>query len=342
MSFPTHVKNVGMSSALIPDGFPSPPPSRTGWPWDLVMPHENSKQTGSTFPKITMITPSFNQGGFIEETIRSVLLQGYRNLQYIIIDGGSTDETMAVVEKYRPWIDLVISERDSGQADAIQKGLSHASGDIFNWINSDDLLAPGALLTVGLNFGSADVFAGTVTNFGTDCQSEEIPNRALTAPGLVLFENNVSYHQPGCWLRCAPFKREFLLDTSLHYSFDYDMMIRYLSDHPKAVYTNQTLAYFRIHANSKTGGGNQPFEAERRVVWNRALLASEDRQYSKRIALQIERSLSTEQWRKTITSVSAQQRGRVARAVMLTVGMLQRPRFRLNRFTLGAIKQILR
>src|SRR5688572_2633651 len=114
------------------------------------------------YPKISIITPSYNQGEYIEKTILSVLEQNYPNLEYIIIDGGSTDNSTEIIRKYADRITYWISEPDKGQSDAINKGLKLATGDIVNWLNSDDYYEPGALFKVAEAFNNPEVnvFAG--------------------------------------------------------------------------------------------------------------------------------------------------------------------------------------
>ena len=139
---------------------PAPPEGKIGFPWNEEPPPQYSAEN---LPKISIITPSFNQGQFIEETIRSVLLQGYSNLEYIIIDGGSTDDTLEIIEKYSDFITYWISEPDEGQSHAINKGLAKATGEVFNWLNSDDYYLPNALLSLGQYFADhkdTNIFCG--------------------------------------------------------------------------------------------------------------------------------------------------------------------------------------
>ena len=133
--------------------FPPAPEGKTGWPWtEIPEPMPETLPDGSPWPKISVVTPSFNQGQFIEETIRSVLLQGYPNLEYIIIDGGSTDNTLEVIRKYEPWLTYWVSEPDRGQSHAINKGIGKAMGEILFWLNSDDLVLPSVFFRIAKMF----------------------------------------------------------------------------------------------------------------------------------------------------------------------------------------------
>ena len=141
------LENKGLALPLktvpfFPDGILAALPSGEGcqkaaWPW-CEQTNPNLYGSKNSWPKISIITPSYNQGAFLEETIRSILLQNYPNLEYIIIDGGSTDNTAQILEKYSPWISYWHSVKDEGQSNAINMGFSLASGDYYAWINSDD------------------------------------------------------------------------------------------------------------------------------------------------------------------------------------------------------------
>src|SRR5213592_2149932 len=135
----------GISVPCLVD-LPAPPWGKSGWPWTVESPQlTDTRPDGYPWPRISIVTPSYNQGQFIEETIRSVLLQGYPNLEYIVIDGGSTDESIAILRKYEKWIAHWVSERDKGQSEAINKGFAQATGEIFAWLNSDDVYERGAI-----------------------------------------------------------------------------------------------------------------------------------------------------------------------------------------------------
>jgi len=209
--------------------------------------------------------PSFNQGEFINQAIESILSQDYPNKELIVIDGGSTDSTVAVLRSWEDKLAYWVSEPDNGQADAIVKGLKRSRGEIFNWINSDDVLIDGALSLVAAHLGNAGAVAGPVINF-RDGESEVLrANRGLSAEGLIKLGSAAQYHQPGIWLRGDVLRSEVseLIPTQLHYVFDWALYTRYFLRHPKVAYIDSPLARFRLHDESKTVKFGADFERER-------------------------------------------------------------------------------
>ena len=142
---------------------PLPPPGRTGWPWtEASASLPPTMPDGGAWPRISVVTPSFNQAQFLEATLRSVLLQGYPDLEYFVMDGGSTDGSVEIIRKYSPWLTQWVSERDGGQSAAINRGLQLGSGLFTTWINSDDMLCQGALVTHAsrIGFDTGVVYVG--------------------------------------------------------------------------------------------------------------------------------------------------------------------------------------
>ncbi|MEO6231200.1 MAG: glycosyltransferase family 2 protein [Ferruginibacter sp.] len=217
--------------------------------------------------KISIVTPTFNQSDYIEQTITSVLHQNYSNLEYIIIDGGSTDNTVEIIKKYSSHLTYWVSESDSGQANAINKGLKYCSGEIFNWLNSDDYLQPGALDIISNAFEDkgVDIVAGQVNNFSLT-HSEVASNSNLSSEGLLRWGKGVQMVQPGVWMRRKHFIECGALNETFHYSFDWDMLIRYLYLFPSVKYLDEVLVNFRLHDQSKTVSSINKFAAEERVI----------------------------------------------------------------------------
>jgi len=128
---------------------PPPPLGKAGWPWTKESPQlPDAMPDGHPSSRVSIVTPSYNQEQFIEETVRSVLLQGYPNLEYIITDGGSTDDSVDTIHKHEPWLAYWVSEPDRGQAHGINKGFLRSGGDILGWINTDDTYEKGAVSLV--------------------------------------------------------------------------------------------------------------------------------------------------------------------------------------------------
>jgi len=237
---------------------PAPPPGKTGWPWT-----EESVRVESldehVYPRITIVTPSFHQGGFIEETIRSILLQGYPDLEYFILDGGSTDATVEIIQKYSRWITFWMSERDNGQSAAINRGLRLASGVYAGWINSDDMLCKGALV----NLASGRKLERDTLYIG-DCMCiDKTGNVIFTHRGRVLsfvdlvripsiWRSGGSIDQPAAF-----FPRDLALQVgglneANHYTMDYELWGRLLLAGAKVEYTKTPLGTFRWYDGQKT------------------------------------------------------------------------------------------
>jgi len=213
--------------------------------------------------KISIITPSYNQGEFIEQTIQSVLKQTYKNIEYIIADGGSTDQTLKVIDKYRDQIDAVISEKDNGQSDAINKGFKLATGELIGWINSDDILYPDCvekIVELYQQYPDGSIYYPAILDcIGREgkllCKSiRKIPNRNH------LLNSNYSIIQQGSFYNSNLVKKIGYLDESIYYCMDLDLWLRLLKVNNKIYsYQPHALAAFRIWEDTKTMQGGIRF-----------------------------------------------------------------------------------
>ena len=214
----------------------------------------------ASLPKITIVTPSYNQGEYIEETITSILDQGYPNLEYIIMDGGSTDNTVDVIKKYDAHITHWESVKDDGQSHAINKGREMATGDVFNWINSDDYLEPGALQKVGeaLADGSGcTCLIGNIRYVGAVDGPDQRSPETTIQPTLDDTLLNITVKQPSTWYRMEMVRAFGPLTAALHYSMDYEWWIKYLlSQGVDAIQEiPDVLSNFRLQEEAKTWDG---------------------------------------------------------------------------------------
>ena len=235
---------------------PSPSPRKTGWPWTEESPRLPATHSdGSPWPRISIITPSYNQGQFLEETIRSVLLQGYPNLEYFIIDGGSKDESVDIIKQYEPWLTYWPSEPDRGQSHAVNKGFAMASGDIVAWLNSDDQYLQGTMKTIAKHahrHPEAGAWAGGGRRI--DPSNGKLIWERLP-PGLEFSEilgwNEYYLPQPSCFLNRRVLKDDIYLDESYHLQMDFDLWLR-ISKKFSMIPIEEILSVNLHHSKAKT------------------------------------------------------------------------------------------
>lgn len=235
-----------------------PTTQKKGWPWDCQT-SPSIYDAGMSWPKITIVTPSYNQGKFLEQTIRSVLLQNYPNLEYIIIDGGSDDETSEILEKYSHWISYSQQEKDGGQGNAINIGFSMGSGLINSWINSDDYYLPETFFMVSqkLNRADIDFVYGYVHEYLVKESRMKKLNKTIPISDYTLRMPTLS--QPSCFWK-ANIHQPIWEDLSC--ALDYELWLRLIKG-KKRVLLRTPLAVANIHQDAKT---NHPSMKE---AWQR-------------------------------------------------------------------------
>jgi glycosyltransferase involved in cell wall biosynthesis len=223
-----------------------------------------------SLPRISVVTPSYNQGQYLEETLKSVLSQDYPNLEYIVVDGGSLDGTLDVIRRYEERLAYWVSERDKGQSDAINKGLRRATGEIVTWLGSDDLFLPQALRRVAAHFEKTDaaLIHGRTVLFG-DRVREQV--KGAEEHDLELrYLAGMPFPQPSSFFRRRVLDEQGYLDESLHYGMDYDLLARIALNYPiKRV--EDTLSRYRLHEESKSVAQNIEFTRDWAKTFSRLL-----------------------------------------------------------------------
>ena len=195
-------------------------------------------------PRISVITITYNSAATIEETIRSVTMQDYPALEYVIIDGGSTDGTLDIVKKYQDKIQVLVSEPDKGISDAFNKGVARASGEIIGIINSDDILLPGALQEVAAHYDpKVDVYSGLIL-FWDENTDETFPSYPDVTFDKLRLQYNVAH--PARFVRKDAYQRYGTYRVDLRYMMDIDLLCRFYKQGAKFLLVEKPLAKFRI------------------------------------------------------------------------------------------------
>jgi glycosyltransferase involved in cell wall biosynthesis len=242
-----------------------------GWP---RQPAPTPIPIGREWPWVSLVTPSLNQGRYIESTLLSVIHQGYPNLEYIVMDGGSTDGTLEILRRHEARLAHWESSPDRGQSDAINKGWRRATGTYVWWLNADDLLTPGSLFAAvealesdrSLDF----VYGDTLLLDQDDVIVGRFHYRDFDFVDFIL--NRRDLPQAGALMRRSTLDRIGLLDEGLHYLMDYDLWIRLALGGGRFARIDRALALFRLHEEAKTEAGSLRSVEERHRL-HRWLLA---------------------------------------------------------------------
>ncbi len=223
------------------------------------------------FPNISIVIPNYNGGATIGETLQSLIDQNYPGLEILVVDGGSTDNSIAVIKQYERHIAWWVSQKDHGQSDAINKGLARATGEIVNWLCSDDVLLPGALHAVAqhfLNPAQPDVVAGAcrfVYRQNPARNRLEIPTASLAA----IMPSCNPIPQPGCFFRRALLTRAPILEETLHYTMDLDLWMYFRQNGAQWHFIPDVLAEMRFSEGNKTSTGGLAITLELELIYRR-------------------------------------------------------------------------
>lgn len=205
-------------------------------------------------PRITIVTPSFNQVKYINETIKSIIDQNYPNLEYIVIDGGSTDGSVDIIHRYDDFLTYWCSEKDMGQSDAIMKGFNKATGDLLAWVNSDDVLLPGCLSTISeyyLQENEPEIITGNVVYINARGKITRYVRLPLQSR-FFFFRGIWHASAPAIFFKASLFRDISGLNQNYHLCMDLDMWMKMMKNRPRMVHIQRYIGAYRWHIAAKT------------------------------------------------------------------------------------------
>lgn len=342
MSLSNQLHRGPLTEALGVDDLPPPPPGRTGWPWTTGSQKlPPARDDGTSWPLVTIVTPSYNQADFLEETIRSVLLQGYPALEYLVIDGGSDDGSRKILEKYEPWLAYWVSEKDNGQSDAINKGFRRAGGDVQAWLNSDDVYFPDTLgeAVRELEAQRTDILIGGMERFTVNDGEYVVLSRSSGADGVPIhafpiFQDdakNEPFHfmQPPMFWRRWVWERTEGLNEDFHWVMDIEWCTRAVEAGARVGTTRTPFARFRLHGASKTELFNHRQHNEQSRFYRSLMGGPEYRRFPLRLAA----------WKSRATALAIESRLSRAEGAVVA-GALQAVQSRVMRALLRPFKTV--
>jgi glycosyltransferase involved in cell wall biosynthesis len=252
---------------------PTAPVGKRGWPWTgSVKKLSPNMPNGKSWPRITVVTPAYNQGQFLEETMRSVLMQGYPNLEYMVINDGSTDNTVEIIKEYEPYLDYWTTQTNSGQPTAVNTGMARSTGEILAWLNSDDLLLPRALERVALaRMRNPEIKITCGFREVIDADSRVLGHWVHPRPcnydlmRICYIAQETVFWSREVWEKAGP------LGANWRYALDFDLWQKFMA----AGYTFHLLPYFigafRRHPESKGSTMEHVRQEELREIYKRHL-----------------------------------------------------------------------